>query len=348
MAPHVRMITPPPPASYNRISSLTPNSVNQQRVPGTLTANCFIPLNPLAAGLVQTATQHKGGKAPDIVSYRQLTMMTPLKSNRGHLKHAGHSMKTLLTIGLGFLLLTVAACTEVSVSVRVPSTSSVLTGTNCKLQRELTNQNQQTDFWCWAASAHTVIEYIKNEKIDQCILVDAVKRAELDREWDRIKGGDPPPIIPLEPPPNCCMSTLEMVPQPESTNVGAAQKVCWTNGWPELVFKTSEFRMNYEGYEYDPNFPGPQGLSWDEIVTEICEDRPMISAIYFSKQFGGGTHTVVIGGYSELEDGSQWIQVYDPGFNTNEDDYYIWPYDVYLGDPGVFTHVRDYKGISLP
>jgi hypothetical protein len=118
-----------------------------------------------------------------------------------------------------------------------------------------------------------------------------------------------------------------------------------SNGWPEYIFDTESFRMRFKGYEYNS---WPQGLTWDEIVAEICADRPMISAIHFSPELGGGAHTVVIGGYNELEDGSQWVHVYDPGFNTLEDDYYLWPYDIYLGDPGVFTHVRDYKNISLP
>ena len=290
--------------------------------------------------------------------------MTPLSNRRQQLNIPTQLMKTICTIGLGFLLLTVAACTKVTVTVHAPNTGNPLTGTNCKLQRELTNQNQKTDFWCWAATAHTVIEYIKNEKLDQCTLVDAVKRSALQEAWDNLKKTDPPPDgeqrddrdsrmenpppISADAPPNCCMSTLLTVPQPITTNIGIAQNICWLNGWPEFVFNTSEFSMKYEAFEYDPDFTGPQGLSWDEIVTEICEDRPMITGIYYTKKNERGTHTVVIGGYSELEDGSQWVQVYDPGFNTNEDDYYIWPYDVYLGDPGVFTHVRDYKNISLP
>jgi hypothetical protein len=74
----------------------------------------------------------------------------------------------------------------------------------------------------------------------------------------------------------------------------------------------------------------------------------MISAMHFSLKLGGGAHVVVIGGYTELEDGTQWVHVYDPGFNTEGEESYLWPYDVYLGNPGVFTHVRDYKYISLP
>jgi hypothetical protein len=135
------------------------------------------------------------------------------------------------------------------------------------------------------------------------------------------------------------------VSQTAPPQIEIARNICWTNGWPEEVFYTDAYRMQFEGYEYDW---ADAGLSWNEIVTEICEDRPMISAIHYSLELGGGSHTVVIGGYNELEDGSQWVHVYDPGANTLEDDYYLWPYEIYLGDPGVFTHVRDYKNISLP
>lgn len=254
-------------------------------------------------------------------------------------------MKAKALTLLALLLFAASACTTnttVIVSVQQPA----LTGANCKLQRELRTQDQKTDFWCWAASAHTVIEYVKNEPVEQCTLVDAVFRSRLDAAWEHHIGKYPGDTILTRP--NCCMSTEPTYPSDTQPNVGIAINTCWRNGWPEYVFDTEPFRMRFEGYEYDWGNPDPQGLSWEEIVGEICADRPMISAIHFSPELGGGAHTVVIGGYNELEDGSQWVHVYDPGFNTLEDDYYLWPYDVYLGDPGVFTHVRDYKNISLP
>ena len=123
--------------------------------------------------------------------------------------------------------------------------------------------------------------------------------------------------------------------------------ICYQNGWPESIFATEEFHTTFDGVQYDWSIPYPHGLSWAEIVEEICADRPMISVILYARELGGGGHAVVIGGYSELEDGSQWVHVYDPGYNTEEEDSYIWPYEVYLGDPRVFTHVRDYKNISV-
>ena len=140
---------------------------------------------------------------------------------------------------------------------------------------------------------------------------------------------------------------LEDDPNPTERNIQIAQGNCYQNGWPELIFSTEEFHTTFEPIGYDWTIPYPHGLSWDEIVEEICSDRPMISVILYPLEIGGGGHAVVIGGYSELEDGSQWVHVYDPSYDTEEADSYIWPYDVYLGDPGVFTHVRDYKNISV-
>jgi len=253
-------------------------------------------------------------------------------------------MRTKTISLLALLLLAVSACTEVKVSVHQSDSSSAQTGTNCKLQRELRNQHQETNVWCWAASSAVVIEYLKNDPIDQCTLVDALYRSQLKYEW----GKGLPANSPVDPdPPNCCLKMPEHDPAPTHPKVTMAQSICYQNGWPEYIFFTEEFRTHFNGYEYDWTIPYPHGLRWDEIVEEICADRPMISAILYAPELGGGAHTVVIGGYNELEDGSQWVHVYDPGSNTGEDDYYLWPYDVYLGDPGVFIHVRDYKNISL-
>jgi hypothetical protein len=139
----------------------------------------------------------------------------------------------------------------------------------------------------------------------------------------------------------------DYLPKTGEDNISIAQSICYQNGYPEEIFSTEGFRTRADRYDYDWTIPYPHGLSWDEIVEEICADRPMISALLYSHELGYGVHFVVIGGYSELDDGSQWVHVYDPGFNTMEEDYYLQPYDVYLGDPGVFTHARDYKNISL-
>jgi len=251
------------------------------------------------------------------------------------------TMKGIVLGTFALALLAGSACVNVTVHVR--SSGGSLTGTHCKLKRPLTNQHQETNVWCWAASAHTVIEYLRQEPIKQCDLLQAVYRGRLSYEWEQL----PKTTTASLEPPNCCMSMLEDAPGSKEANVGMAQDICYQNGWPEFVFSTDEFYTSYSGIEYDWSIPYPHGLSWVEIAEEICADRPMIDVILYARELGGGGHAVVIGGYSELDDGSQWVHVYDPGYNTEEEDSYVWPYDVYLGDPGIFTHVRNYKNISL-
>jgi len=252
-------------------------------------------------------------------------------------------MKAKALVLFALVLLGGSACTDVYVHVRVASNINPLTGLKCKLKRPLTNQHQQTNVWCWAASAHTVIQYLKNEDIKQCDLLQAVYRGPLAYEWAQL----PKTTTASLEPPNCCMKMPEDDIDSIGKNVEIAQNYCYQNGWPEEVFGTEEFHTTFSGVKYDWSIPYPHGLSWRGIVEEICDDRPMIDVILYSHELGGGGHAVVIGGYSELDDGSQWVHVYDPGYNTEEEDSYLWPYDIYLGNPGVFTHVRDYKHIAL-
>jgi hypothetical protein len=276
-------------------------------------------------------------------------------------KHRFGLTKGILSL-LALVLLGGSACTNVQVHVRVPSNTNPLTGINCKLKRALTNQHQETNVWCWAASAHTVIEYLKNQPVKQCDLLNAVYRSQLDYEWDNWTkkhsenlaadpaadgpaAADPASAGPKRP--TCCMPMPEEELPPKEKNVEIAQDVCYQNDWPEKVFATEDFYTTFKGVQYDWSVPYPHGLRWAEIVQEICADRPMIDVILYARELGGGGHAIVIGGYSELDDGSQWVHVYDPGYNTEEEDSYALPYDVYLGNPGVFTHVRNYKNISV-
>jgi hypothetical protein len=240
-------------------------------------------------------------------------------------------MKAKVLVLFALVLLGGSACTKVHVVVHAPPSSSSLTGLNCKIQRGLRNEKQRTDFWCWAAAAHTVIQYLKQEDIRQCELVEAVyrNRPMLQDNATPVSGASLP----------CCTA--------EDDPASLGDPPCAVNGLSEYVFDTPEFKMGYYPVTFDWTSSEPQGLGWDEIVTEICEDRPIISAIAYSPQKGGGGHAVVIGGYKELSDGSQWVAVYDPGYSTGEGESYVWSYDAYLGIPGVFSHARDYKYISV-
>ena len=275
-------------------------------------------------------------------------------------------MKSIAIILFALLLFTASGCTNVYVSVHNQATSgSGLTGLNCKLQRELKNQHQETNVWCWAASAHTVIEYLRNEEIQQRDILQAVFRSQLAYEWAEKLAAANEKLAAASSPeekkrlqsllqslqsmehPNC--STMPMPEEylgPIEENIRTAQHVCYQPGYPDWVFATEQFHAAYDLIAYDWIIPYPNGLNWDEIVEEICSDRPMISLILYGSETSAGSHAVVIGGYSELVDGSRWVHVYDPGANTEEEETYIVPYDVHLGDPGVFIHARDYTNIS--
>ena len=130
-----------------------------------------------------------------------------------------NQMKSIAIILFALLLCTASGCTNVDVSVRQPAASSDLTGTHCKLQRELTNQHQETNVWCWAASTHTVIKYLKNQPIKQCELLHAVYQGYLTHDWSL----EPPSS---QDPPNCCMKMPEDDLDPREKNVEIAQTHC--------------------------------------------------------------------------------------------------------------------------
>lgn len=164
-------------------------------------------------------------------------------------------MKAIAISLFALLLVSGSACTNVYVHVR--ASGSGLTGTHCKLQRDLTNQHQETNVWCWAASAHTVIQYLKNQPIKQCDLLQAVYKGQLFYEWANL----PASSTTGKGSPNCCMEMPEDLPNPTEENVKIAQAVCYQNGWPEFVFATEEFHTSYEGFQYDWSIPYPHGLS---------------------------------------------------------------------------------------
>jgi len=315
MTPQVRMKTPIPPASQNGIATLIAKSITRETFSSIFSA------------------------------YHAALGWT----NR---------MKSIAIILFAILLFTGSACTKVSVTVHNQATSgSGLTGLNCKLKRELKNQHQQSNVWCWAASAHTVLEYLKNEEINQRDILQAVFTSQLTYEWNT-KIADPRwSSVEREKlkhmvPSTCWMKMPEehqlKDPVPiEEQNILTAQQICFQNGYADWVFATEEFHATYTPIWYEWTSSLPHGLGWGDLVKEICSDRPIISIKLYASNVGSGAHAVVIGGYSELEDGSQWVHVYDPSYNTEETESYIEPYHVYLGDPGVFTHAGDYKNISV-
>lgn len=207
-------------------------------------------------------------------------------------------------------------------------------GTRCQLQG-VSDDKQETSYWCWAASAQSVIKYLRatdqapgDPDIKQCDIVNAVFKDELDSKTT--------PTLQ----PHCCKVGKEY-----EVSTGLEQdesrKVCIRRGWPHWVFKTEDFRYKYSQIDYDPSSTDPQGLSWEEITLQICDKRPFIFTI---RWWGGGGHTVVVEGYRQTADGRPFVEVLDPG-RRDFPDFFVMPYEAYLGVPGDFIHDRDYINI---
>jgi peptidase C39-like protein len=119
--------------------------------------------------------------------------------------------------------------------------------------------SQETDNWCWVASAQMVKTFLfkkvhpsQNPQFSQC------------DEASKVKGVD------------CCAASM-----PASCNAG---------GWPD--FGDPDF-TSIPSQRPPPSTP----LSWATIKKEIgCARRPFVFAW---KDVGGGGHMVVVVGYSE-------------------------------------------------
>lgn len=205
----------------------------------------------------------------------------------------------------------------------------------------MANRLQNTSLWCWAASAQVVIEYLRLAAgsppgIEQCNLVNAVFEDDL-RERE---GQASPGSLSL----HCC-KTSEVSPSntdPDGDNKVISTAFCFKTGWPNWVLDTPVYTHRYSTIYYNPDSTEPQGLGWEDLVAQICDNRPFIFAIRWG---GGGGHTAVVGGYRQSADSNRWVEVFDPGYSNSSYDFYVMRYESYLGVPGDFTRDRDYINI---
>jgi len=111
----------------------------------------------------------------------------------------------------------------------------------------------------------------------------------------------------------------------------SATLACNKTGWPEF---------NKYGFTFDTTHFAP--LSWDDIVTEITDERTPFC--FTKKSNGGGGHMLVVFGYTEI-DGEPWVWVHDP-LPVNTGSTHVIPYAEY--DSGTdYTHWHDYYQIRL-
>jgi hypothetical protein len=278
-----------------------------------------------------------------------------------------HQYPVQLVIVLGLAVLFFSACARVGVVVQGGGTKSVqgvgigsvqepyifspdATNTQpqsprCQLNG-IANHLQETSLWCWAASTQVVIDYLRlptiGPVIKQCDLVNAVFEDDLRAR----ESGDPSlPPISL----NCC-KIPEILPSETALSDTDLDKkirnhstdICFKTNWPNRVFDTPDYRHGYSTIYYDPDSTEPQGLGWEDLVAQICDNRPFIFVIRWG---GGGGHAAVVGGYRQSADSNRWVEVFDPGYNNASYDFYVMRYELYLGVPGDFTRDRDYINI---
>lgn len=234
------------------------------------------------------------------------------------------------------LVITVAALslsTSAEVDVAIPQEEVQPASSPCEL-KGLTNRRQETSQWCWVASAQLVIEYLSQSKMNQCDMVNKVFNQKLrEREQNS-------PDLQL----SCCKVGNEYSSS-RDRNVLESRSVCIQGGLPEWVFDNPNYNYRYSRISYDYSSETPQGLPWDELILQICDNRPFIFSNMYKTPGGyGGGHTAGVGGYRELDDGTRWVEVYDPG----QDGFSVWPYDQYLGPTRDYAHDLDYINILPP
>jgi hypothetical protein len=105
---------------------------------------------------------------------------------------------------------------------------------------------------------------------------------------------------------------------------------CKQGGWPHWVFNSYQF-----GFKMVPGVLD----NWDAVTGEICSTGPFISVIDWR---GGGSHTLVITGYSnDDKDAPKVITTYDPF----TDDFQDLSFEEFVDGSDRFSHDRTYVQI---
>ena len=222
------------------------------------------------------------------------------------------------------LLFLSSACTPVNVDMAVHTETGKNDGlpplrcNSNKLSLEVISNPQQTNNWCWAASAEVVVKYhgIHND-FEQC------KFVTKSREDQVLSGSNDPEF--------CCK---------EETSIPAEKKdtykaLCRSGGWPTEVFAKSSPPLSSS--QTGKN----QVLTWDALRHQLCEMGPFIYSI---RWLHGGKHTGVASGYrtTQVQGFERFVDVDEhgaAGFATI-------PYQTWVRDPGTHTHYRDIINIK--
>lgn len=166
---------------------------------------------------------------------------------------------------------------------------------------------QQTDVWCWATSAQTVMKFHGRKNLEQCKIVnDILGRGVIN------SGGVETPF--------CCGTGVSFpgtgLPFPGE---------CWINGWPEWALESHNFY-----YELSSSFLQP-----DKLASQLCKNGPIIFILLYKTNSGG--HTLVVEDYEVDKNRKKMLLwVYDHswidrktsgGIQRIPKEYELWPYE---------------------
>ncbi|MFZ1747634.1 MAG: C39 family peptidase [Nitrospirales bacterium] len=138
---------------------------------------------------------------------------------------------------------------------------------------------QDTDVWCWVASAEMVMR-AHGTDVEQCNIVNRIQN----------RDGE----LTAEDKPFCCGEN-GLFPPP-----------CHTNGWPDQAFEKYDYNWGYTD--------GP--LTIEEVKGQLCETGPFIYVLLYE---GRGGHSIVVKDYQEIEGEELVLLVHDHQWveNTN-------------------------------
>ncbi|MBL8054574.1 MAG: C39 family peptidase [Nitrospira sp.] len=238
----------------------------------------------------------------------------------------------ILGLCIALCLAFTLACVRVEVSVTSPNASTQrpypdsswislaelkeihkkrLSGNKCPLSRYRLTNGEKQETEAWCWAASTRLAMAFHNK-------------EQSKETD--------------PQCNIVTKTLALSQDKVKCCTGTIPGQCVQGGWPHWVFRSYHFDYKTVGGTLD---------DWDAVVGEICSTGPFISVIDWT---GGGSHTLVVTGYSEDEkESTKVVTVYDPF----TDDFQDLSLEEFMGDSAYesdgfygFSHNRHYVQIA--
>jgi len=200
--------------------------------------------------------------------------------------------------------------------------NDILVGSpNCPVEGSRAKEfAQQTDVWCWAASAQTVMRFHGRNDLKQCQIVNDILG----------QGTNPGPV----PKPICCGDGTVF----PGTGVQYPGQ-CWINGRPEWALESQNF--DYKVVVDPPLRP-------EKLANELCTNGPIIFVLLYKDSPGG--HSLVVKDMVRDRDGKishLWVHDHiwiDGVLNEDNDriptEYQLWPYQKFAaglwnGDPHI-------------